>query len=377
MDKNNKKETFERNNYQRLTSLIFQELSWLPLCIKKDGDIIANADNNSEKYILDSLKIMNLTKKNLKNKKVFNIGTGRESRFFASCGADVTHIDMGPESVQELKNWAKKNKANIHSTNIDIANANIGENKFDIIFLSGIYQHIQFPALALIKFINALKKNGLMYMGFYRSGEFKYFIVDAIRYILPVSSLAKVRDINSILFTFGEHRHYQSSRVMDDFFIPRKHNFDPKDIISDVKLLGGSIFHFDNDFRDYNHKGHSYFSIGGDRIYITKKNNKITKLNNVKNKLKTLTGRNQIFDVNYKEESINENINLFKRIKTYYETGFIDETNLICLCIGLYQFTRPFEFENSFYFQETKKKDRHSVLNTYLKNFIKNFSIKK
>ena len=164
---------------------------------------------------------------------------------------------------------------------------------------------------------------------------------------------------------------------MDDFFIPRKHNFDPKDIISDVKLLGGSIFHFDNDFRDYNHKGHSYFSIGGDRIYITKKNNKITKLNNVKNKLKTLTGRNQIFDVNYKEESINENINLFKRIKTYYETGFIDETNLICLCIGLYQFTRPFEFENSFYFQETKKKDRHSVLNTYLKNFIKNFSIKK
>ena len=113
------------------------------------------------------------------------------------------------------------------------------------------------------------------------------------------------------------------------------------------------------------------------RIYITKKNNKITKLNNVKNKLKTLTGRNQIFDVNYKEESINENINLFKRIKTYYETGFIDETNLICLCIGLYQFTRPFEFENSFYFQETKKKDRHSVLNTYLKNFIKNFFIKK
>ena len=119
----------------------------------------------------------------------------------------------------------KENKANIHSTNIDIADANIGENKFDIIFLSGIYQHIQFPALALIKFINALKKNGLMYMGFYRSGEFKYFIVDAIRYILPVSSLAKVRDINSILFTFGEHRHYQSSRVMDDFFIPRKHNF--------------------------------------------------------------------------------------------------------------------------------------------------------
>ena len=102
-----------------------------------------------------------------------------------------------------------------------------------------------------------------MYMGFYRSGEFKYFIVDAIRYILPVSSLAKVRDINSILFTFGEHRHYQSSRVMDDFFIPRKHNFDPKDIISDVKLLGGSIFILIMILEIITTKGTHIFQLGG------------------------------------------------------------------------------------------------------------------
>ena len=367
----------KKNEYVNLTSLIYQELSWLPLYIKKDGKVIANADNNSEKYILDSLKVMKLKLKDLKNKKVFNIGTGRESRFFASHGADVTHIDMGSESVEELRNWSKKNKFKVNSNNTNILDADIGENKYDIIFLSGIYQHIQYPALALIKFINALKKNGLMYMGFYRSGEFKYFIVDAIRYILPLKSMAKVRDINSILFTFGEHKHYQSSRVMDDFFVPRKHNFHPKDIISDIKLLGGSVFYFDNDFRDYHHKGHSYFSIGGDRIYITKKTNKISSLTKVKTKLKTLEGRNQIFDIKYKEILINENINLLKKIKTYYETGFIDETNLICLSIGLYQFTRPFEFENSYYFQETKKQDRHSILNIYLKNFIKNFSIKR
>ena len=70
-------------------------------------------------------------------------------------------------------------------------------------------------------------------------------------------------------------------------------------------------------------------------------------------------------------------LELFKKIKTYFDTGFINETNLISLSIGLYQFTRPFEFENSYYFQLTKKKDRHEVLNLYLKNFVKNFSIKR
>ena len=377
MDNLKKKYTSTNVDYKNLTKLIYQELSWLPLYIKQDGKVIRNADNNAEKYITDSLKIMKLKTKDLKNKKVFNIGTGRESRFFASHGADVTHIDIGPESVNELKNWIKKNKFKVNTNQIDIADAEIGKNKFDIIFLSGIYQHIKYPALALVKFINALKKNGLMYMGFYRSGEFKYFIVDAIRYILPLKYMSKVRDINSILFTLGEYNHYQSSRVMDDFYVPRKHNFHPKDVISDIKLLGGSVFYFDNDFRDYDHKGHSYFSVGGDRIYITKKSNKVSNLNKIKNKLKTLEGRNQIFEVKYKEDIINENIELFKKIKTYFDTGFINETNLISLSIGLYQFTRPFEFENSYYFQLTKKKDRHEVLNLYLKNFVKNFSIKR
>ena len=38
----------------------------------------------------------------------------------------------------------------------------------------------------------------------------------------------------------------------------------------------------------------------------------------------------------------------------------------------MYQFTRPLVLEQSHYFQLTKKNGRHRVLNTYLKNFIKN-----
>ena len=60
-----KKENSKKVDYQDLTKLIYQELSWLPLYIKQDGKVIPNADNNSEKYILDSLKIMKLKPKDL------------------------------------------------------------------------------------------------------------------------------------------------------------------------------------------------------------------------------------------------------------------------------------------------------------------------
>jgi len=362
-----------KNYYKNMTNFLYQELAWGPIFKKNDGKSIKNTDNNSEIYIKESLRKMKIPLNKLKDKKIFNIGTGRESRFFAKYGADVTHLDIGKSTVKSLNNWAKKNKKKVFSFSSDIETAEIGENKYDIIFLSGIYQHINTPALALVKFLNALKKDGLMYMGFYRSGEFKYFIVDAVRFILKKKQLSEIRNLNATLFTLGEFNHYQSSRVMDDFFVPQKHNFHPKDIIHDVKLLGGKIFYFDNDFREYNHSGSSYFSIGGDRIYIKKSSNKLIKISDVKKKLRTLKGKNQITDVKYKEKIINQNIKLIKLIKKKYKGKKINRIDISSLCIGLYQFTRPLVMEQSEYYQKCKTAGRHNVINEYLKNFLNNF----
>ena len=366
-----------KKNYKDMTNFLYQELAWGPLFKKKDGKSIKNTDNNSEIYIKETFRKMKIPLGKLKNKKVFNIGTGRESRFFAKYGADVTHLDIGKSTVKSLNNWAKKNKKKVYSFSSDIETAEIGINKYDIIFLSGIYQHINTPALALVKFINALKKGGLMYMGFYRSGEFKYFIVDTIRFLLKKKQLSEIRNLNAMLFTLGEFDHYQSSRVMDDFFVPQKHNFHPKDIIHDIKLLGGKVYLFDNDFREYSHSGSSYFSIGGDRIYIEKDSNKITKASEVKKRLKTLKGKNQIININYKEKIIKQNIKLIKLIKNKYKSKKINRLDISSLCIGLYQFTRPLIIEQSEYYQKSKIVGRHNLINKYLKNFLKNYDKKK
>ena len=374
------------DNYKDLTRFIYQDLSWGPLFRYSDGNVMPNADNNAEKYINDSLEIMKIPVEDLKNKKVFNIGTGRESRYFAEQGAEVYHVDIAKDSSDALNDWAKKANKKVYSQFGDILEVDIGINKYDIIYLNGIYQHIEKPALALFKFINSLKKNGVMYMGFYRSGEFKFFIVDAIRHLIDFSMIKEVREINSILFTLNKLNHYNSTRVMDDFFIPKKHNFHPNDIIDDLKLIGGDIFYFDGDTRDYNHEieekektlheDKGYFSIGGDRIYITKKHENIKNLKDIIPELKTLRGRDQIFEVNYQDNIINENIEMIKKIKILKDSGFISKTNIACLTIGLHQFTRPYIFKESFYYQETMRNGRHKVLNQYLKEFIKNFEPK-
>ena len=355
------------------TKLLYQDFAWGPLYKKKDGKRIKGIDNNSKKYIDDSLKTMKLSPRQLRGKKVFNIGTGREAKVFANYGASVVHLDLGKKTVDELKIWVKKNKKDIQTFSADINNFDLGIEKFDIIFLSGIYQHLENPAKCLIKFINSLKKNGLMYLGFYRSGEFKYFIVDAIRHLISKKLFYKVRNINSITHCFGQKNHFQSSRVMDDFFVPYKHNFHPKDIIKDIKTLGASVLHSDKDLRDYNHESPNYFTIGFDRIYIKKRNNKISKPSILK-QLKTQKGKNQLLDINYKEKIIKENIKLIKLIKKRNNQNLINSYYLICLAISMYQFTRPYNLKKSYYYDEVIKNGRHKTLNLLLRNFLKNIT---
>ena len=150
----------DKKKYEKFTKFVYENLSWGPLFREKDGSKISNTDNRASDYIIHSLKKMGLKISDLKNKKVFNIGTGRESRFFANKKAHVMHVDISKENVSYLKKWAKKNKKNIESVAGNIENIEIGQNKFDIIFLAGIYQHLEKPAYCLCKFINALKPKG-------------------------------------------------------------------------------------------------------------------------------------------------------------------------------------------------------------------------
>lgn len=358
-------------NYRELTSYIYGRHAWGPLF--RDGDLPALefTDSDSSIYIEESLDIMGLSE-DISNQNIFNIGVGRESIYFQKKGAkSVTYLDICKENTENLKQYcSSKGINNINITRADIQKFDgLPANNFDVIFMCGIYQHIKNPSHALARIIKSLKPGGKMYMGFYRSGEWKYFVIAIIRLLIDHNMFAKVKKYVAIIESFGKLNHYQISRLMDDFFIPCMHKFHPNDIVHDIKKLGASVFYFDNDFRDYNHESDQYFSIGGDRIYITKTEASSYNVDDVIPNLKTFTGKDQINDLEYKESIIYENIATAKNIRMRYELGEVSQDEIILLAIKLYDLTRPYKPSENEYYMETKRKGRHKVMNEILNNF--------
>ena len=364
-------------NYDTETEFIYGKQSWGAFYAGGDGDCaIDYADNQAARYIEESLQVMKISENALKTKSVFNIGSGREARVFYEKGArHVTHFDISRPNVENVRRFIRDNGAkNFESMQGDIERVPLESNKYDIIFLAGVYQHIEHPGTALVNLINMLKPGGIMYLGFYRSGEWKYFIVDAIRHLIDKSLFPVIKDATGILYTLAETHHYQMARLLDDFFVPCKHNFHPHDVIHDIELLGGEVYHFDQDFREYHHEGSGYFSIGGDRIYVTKNRSTDLKASDFEGRLKTVKGKNQLFDVPYKEDIIKENIELIQEIRQSRDAGHVSDMQIALLAVSLYQFTRPFVPAESEYYQMTVKYGRHETLNKYLKNFLKEYA---
>ena len=77
----------EKSNYTKVENL---SKNFVKVCQKL-------CDENKD--ILESLKIIRIKTKNLKNLKVLDIGTGRHSRFFAKHGAIVDHFDLSKDNV--------------------------------------------------------------------------------------------------------------------------------------------------------------------------------------------------------------------------------------------------------------------------------------
>ena len=91
--------------------------------------------------------------------------------------------------------------------------------------------------------------------------------------------------------------------------------------------------------------------------------------------MKTIKGKNQLRDVKYKDPKILKNVHLFKKILKLFKAKKISEDNIINLCIGLYQFTRPCVLEESNYYQEALRVGRVKMLSIYLENFLNNFVV--
>lgn len=363
-------EGYDVTQYPAYTSFIYGEQTWGPLFAEGDGEPIPFTDNNATTYIQESLQILKITPEELKRMSVLNIGSGREAAIFQQMGAaQVTHLDISKRSVDNTRRYAQRmGIRNLHAIHADIQTVELPPEQFDLIFLAGIYQHIHNPAKALINLARMMKPGGRIYLGFFRSGEWKYFIVDTIRDLIPRDLFAVTKSKIALSMSFGQGTHYQMTRTLDDFFVPCQHKFHPNDVIHDAERVGLAIFFFDNDFREYSHEGTGYFSIGGDRIYLVKEKSPASMP--PLEQFRTTRGRNQLRDVPYQEEIIQANLHLIEKLRALVDHGVILRDDLATLTINLYRFTRPFVPEQDEYYQRSVRNGRHRTLNEYLTNVV-------
>ena len=362
---------WDASRYEAETAFIYGEQTWGSLFADGDGQPIPYTDNSARPYITKSLEILGISEQDLKRMHVFNIGTGREAIIFRELGAgEVTLLDIAKANVENTARYAQRHGlSNISTIHGDIEEVALPSDSYDLVFLAGVYQHIRTPATALINLAQALKPGGKMYLGFYRSGEWKYFIVDTIRHLLPRGLFATVKRQIALSCTLGQARHYQMARMLDDFFVPCQHKFHPRMVIHDAQRLGLAVQTFDNDFREYHHEGGGYFSIGGDRIYLTKAQARTPRPDLTE--LQTTRGLNQLTDVPYAEPLIHANLQLIRQLRELIVQGRVPEAEVALLAINLYRFTRPFDPEHDEYFQRSVKEGRHRTLNGYVTNVVR------
>ena len=140
-----------------------------------------------------------------------------------------------------------------------------------------------------------------MYMGFYRSGDWRWFIVSLIREAMRREDFAAAKRKIAISSALGDGEHFQVARVLDDFFVPAQSLFHPKEILAGSERLAVSTSIISKMIcAIIVMRARGYHTVGGDRVYAVKKTHHSYESLLNKN-FATARSIDQLRDINYKE----------------------------------------------------------------------------
>jgi SAM-dependent methyltransferase len=185
---------------------------------------------------------MGLTPEWVKGKRVLETGTGMYGLGFARLGATVEHRNIATGTIDALNAYARqKSFGTLSAMRSDLVEDELPQEHFDLIYLSGVYQHLSDPVRALENAARALKVGGYLYLDVYRSGRWRFFVMDMLRRFLQHS------DLQATVARFAEScvlagtRSFQLRQLellVDDLFVEHVHLFRPADVIADAQALG-------------------------------------------------------------------------------------------------------------------------------------------
>jgi SAM-dependent methyltransferase len=202
----------------------------------------AEAEKKGRASVCRGLRRMGLDPQAIAGWRVMDTGTGCYSLGLRSLGADVEHRDISLRTVEALNAYAQScGYVGLRSIHTDLDHDPLPPQHFDLIYLSGVFQVFNDPPNALANLSRSLKAGGYLYLDIYRSGYWRWFVVDVLRRIVERHLLHDVVSRFAEFAALGRRRAFdlrQMELLVDDLFVERLHLLHPDDVKADAELLG-------------------------------------------------------------------------------------------------------------------------------------------
>ena len=179
-----------------------------------------------------------------RNLNVMDVGTGRQSVILAKLGAkSVQHYDISKEHVNRFKKLLESqySQYDIKTANKDLCLDDVPSEKYDFVYLNGIVHHFSHTANGIRNCARATTENGRMWMYFYRSGSFKWFVVSMARKLINSADIDRMFFFFSQLYGCGDLKNNNVSYLMDDYFVPYIHLYSPFQYMEFMNKLGFEV----------------------------------------------------------------------------------------------------------------------------------------
>ena len=189
-------------------------------------------------------------------------GTGRESMYIASKGADLTSIDLTDKSLNIAEKQSKKYqfKHQIKFIKASVLDLPFQDSSFDIVLSSGVIHHTTKPYKAFRELCRVLKPNGIIILYVYNNwahvfSNFRRYLVN----ILSNDTLDDKVNIAKTIFPFYT-RNLPLATIYDEFAHPHKSEHSIKEVIrwfNDNNIVYNSVypkFGFSGAYKTYNSK---------------------------------------------------------------------------------------------------------------------------
>lgn len=275
------------------------------------------------KQIKKNLNKMKISEKNLKDKVIMNVGSGREALGFIKYKPKkIFHYDISNYNIKRFKKFVVKNKLNnqILSNQLDISKDRLPLNKFDFIYLHGIIQHTDYVNKSLKNLILSMKLNGKMWFYFYRPGSLNIFLGSVQRYLLKGITIKNFQKFLSRKLS----RNFIDG-MMDDCFVPNRQLFYP--IAYKKNFNRNGVLVYGNSFLKNLSNKVDFFNYHQSVVFFVKK---IVK----KNYFKIIgLSRNKDVDVLdkklYNTSKYNNILNILKLVKQIREKKVIEIVDIV------------------------------------------------